>query len=83
MNSIRFTKSEIVAMYAHAMEDETGIPLHDLEEVFDYDSYRFEYDSRRDVEIVTLLNVRVQFEYETDQLRMINHGCGSGWQLAF
>jgi len=80
---LHYSDLEICQIYAEALEQETGMPIENLERAFDYDNYITTYDSAEDKMIIKICGVYVQFEmYDTD-IYVVNYGCGSGWQLCY
>ena len=45
MNKLHLGFKDICDIYAEALEKETGMPVDNLANVFDYDSYNLNYDS--------------------------------------
>ena len=58
---LHYSDLEICQIYAEALENETGMPVEDLEQVFDYDNYILTYDSAEDKMIIKICGVYVQF----------------------
>ena len=83
MNKLHLGFEEITKIYAEALEHETGMPVNNLANVFDYDSYELIYDSLADKIIIKIKGAYVQFEMEDTDIAVINYGCGSGWQMAY
>ena len=48
MNKLHLGFEDITKIYAEALENETGLPVNNLANVFDYDSYDIKYDSLSD-----------------------------------
>ena len=82
MNKLHLGLKEICDIYAEALENETGMPVNNLINVFDYDSYELNYDSLSDKITIIIKGAYVQFELDDCDITVINYGCGSGWQLA-
>jgi hypothetical protein len=82
MNKLHYDFEDITKIYAEALEHETGMPVNNLNRVFDYDSYELTYDSLADKITIIIKGAYVQFEMEDTDIAVINYGCGSGWQLA-
>jgi hypothetical protein len=80
MNKLHFGFKEIVKIYEEALEHETGHPV-DLMQVFDYDGYELTYDSETDKTIIKIKRAIIQFEFEDEDIIVVNYGCGSGWQI--
>ena len=81
MNKLHLGFKEICDIYAEALENETGMPVENLSVVFDYDSYRFKYDSLSDKIIILIRGAYVQFEMEDKDIMCINYNDGKGWFL--
>ena len=82
MNKLHLGFEEITKIYGEALENETGMPVNNLANVFDYDSYELNYDSLADKITIIIKGAYVQFEMDDCDITVINYGCGSGWQLA-
>ena len=82
MNKLHFTFKEITKIYEEALEYETGHPV-DLMQVFDFDGYELRYDSEIDKTIIKIKHASIQFEFEDEDILVINYGYGSGWQMAY
>ena len=80
---LHYSDLEICQIYAEALEHETGMPVKNLDRVFDYDNYIITYDSAEDKMIIKICGVYVQFEMEDTDIYVVNYGCGSGWQMAY
>jgi arylamine N-acetyltransferase len=83
MNKLHLGFEDITKIYAEALEHETGMPVENLDRVFDYDSYELKYDSLADKIIIKILGAYVQFEMEDTDIYVINYGNGSGWQIGY
>ena len=83
MNKLHYDFEEITKIYAEALEHETGMPVNNLANVFDYDSYELTYDSLADKIIIKIKGAYVQFEMEDTDIYVVNYGNGSGWQMAY
>jgi hypothetical protein len=83
MNKLHYDFAEITKIYAEALEHETGMPVNNLANVFDYDSYELTYDSLADKIIIKIKGAYVQFEMEDTDIYVVNYGNGSGWQMAY
>ena len=92
MNKLHLGFEEITKIYAEALEHETGMPVENLANVFDYDGYELNYDSLADKIIIKIVashithkikGAYVQFEMDDTDIYVVNYGCGSGWQLAY
>ena len=83
MNKLHLGLADITKIYAEALEHETGMPVENLDRVFDYDSYVLKYDSLADKIIIKILGAYVQFEMEDTDIYVINYGNGSGWQIGY
>ena len=79
---LHYSDLEICQIYAEALEHETGMPVKNLDQVFDYDNYIITYDSAEDKMIIKICGAYVQFEMEDTDIYVVNYGCGSGWQMA-
>ena len=82
MNKLHLGFKEIAKIYGEALEHETGMPVNNLANVFDYDSYELTYDSLADKIIIKIKGAYVQFEMEDCDITVINYCNGKGWQLA-
>ena len=83
MNKLHLGFEEITKIYAEALEHETDMPVNNLANVFDYDSYELTYDSLADKIIIKIKGAYVQFEMEDTDIYVVNYGNGSGWQMAY
>ena len=83
MNKLHLGFEEITKIYAEALEHETGMPVTNLANVFDYDSYELNYDSLADKITIKIKGAYVQFEMEDTDIYVVNYGNGSGWQMAY
>jgi|TARA_X000001382_G_scaffold95742_1_gene70169 hypothetical protein len=83
MNKLHYDFEDITKIYAEALEHETGMPVNNLANVFDYDSYELTYDSLADKIIIKIKGAYVQFEMEDTDIYVVNYGNGSGWQMAY
>ena len=82
MNKLHLGFKEICDIYAEALENETGMPVDNLANVFDYDSYELNYDSLADKIIIKIKGVYVQFEMDDTDITCLNNNDGKGWFLA-
>ena len=82
MNKLHLGFKEICDIYAEALENETGMPVDNLANVFDYDSYNLNYDSLADKTIIKILGAYVQFEMDDTDITCLNNNDGKGWFLA-
>ena len=80
MNKLHFGFKEIAKIYEEALEHETAHPV-DLMQVFDYDGYELTYDAPSDKTIIKFKHASIQFEFEDEDIIVVNYGCGSGWQI--
>ena len=80
---LHYSDLEICQIYAEALEQETGMPVNKLYNVFDYDNYIITYNSVEDKMIIKICGVYVQFEMYGTDVYIVNYGCDSGWQLAY
>ena len=80
---LHYSDLEICQIYAEALESETGMPVENLYQGFDYDNYILTYDAAEDKTIIKICGVYVQFEFENEDIYVVNYGCGSGWQLGY
>ena len=78
---LHYSDLEICRIYAEALENETGMPVEDLEQVFDYDNYILTYDSAEDKMIIKICGVYVQFELNDTDILVVNYG--NGWYLGY
>ena len=83
MNKLHLGFEDITKIYAEALEKETGMPVENLKNVFDYDSYELNYDSLADKIIIWILGAYVQFEMEDQNICVINYNDGRGWYLGY
>ena len=83
MNKLHYDFEDITKIYAEALEHETGMPVNNLANVFDYDSYELTYDSLDDKIIIKIKGAYVQFEMEDTDIYVVNYGNGLGWQMAY
>lgn len=87
MNKLHLGFEEITKIYAEALEHETDMPVNNLANVFDYDSYELTYDSLADKIIIKIKGAYVQdrscFAMEDTDIYVVNYGNGSGWQMAY
>ena len=75
---------DITKIYGEALENETGMPINNLANVFDYDSYELSYDSLTDITKIKILGAYVQFEMEDTDIICVNYcdiNKGRGWYL--
>ena len=82
MNKLHLGLKEICDIYAEALENETGMPVNNLINVFDYDSYELNYDSLADKTIIKIKSAYVQFEMDDTDITCLNNNDGKGWFLA-
>ena len=82
MNKLHLGFKEICDIYAEALENETGMPVDNLANVFDYDSYELNYDSLADKIIIKIKGAYVQFEMDDTDITCLNNNDGKGWFLA-
>tara|TARA_Y100001978_G_scaffold87129_1_gene78017 strand:- start:565 stop:870 length:306 start_codon:yes stop_codon:yes gene_type:complete len=81
MNKLHLSIADVTKIYGEALERETGMPINNLANVFDYDGYELNYDSLADKTTINIKGAYVQFEmYDTDII-CINNNDGTGWQL--
>jgi len=78
---LHYSDEEICDIYAEALESETGMPVENLYQVFNYDNYILTYDTADDKTIIKICGVYVQFEFENEDIYVVNYGCG--WQLGY
>ena len=84
MNKLHLGFKEICNIYAEALENETGMPVNNLANVFDYDSYELSYDSLTDITKIKILGAYVQFEMNDTDITCVNYcniNKGRGWYL--
>ena len=81
MNKLHLGFKEICNIYAEALENETGMPINNLANVFDYDSYELNYDSLADKIIIKIKGAYVQFEMDDTDITCLNNNDGKGWFL--
>ena len=82
MNKLHLGFEEITKIYAEALEHETGMPVNNLANVFDYDSYELNYNSLADKTIIKILGAYVQFEMDDTDIICLNNNDGKGWFLS-
>ena len=80
---LHYADEEICDIYAEALESETGMPVENLYQVFDYDNYILAYDAAEDKTVIKICGAYVQFEMEDTDIYVVNYGYGSGWQLGY
>ena len=80
MNKLHFTFKEIAKIYQEALEHETDQPV-DLMQVFDFDGYELRYDSTEDKTVIKIKHASIQFEFENEDIILVNYGYGSGSQI--
>jgi len=80
---LHYADEEICDIYAEALESETGMPVENLYQVFDYDNYILTYDAAEDKTVIKICGVYVQFEMNDEDIYVVNYGYGSGWQLGY
>ncbi len=83
MNKLHYGFEDILKIYAEALEHETGMPVENLHQVFDYDNYIITYNSAEDKMIIKICGAYVQFEMEDTDIYVVNYGNGSGWQMCY
>jgi len=83
MNKLHLGFEEITKIYAEALEHETGMPVNNLANVFDYDGYELNYDSLADKITIKIKGAYVQFEMEDTDIYVVNYCDGKGWQMAY
>ena len=83
MNKLHLGFEEITKIYGEALEHETGMPVNNLANVFDYDSYELNYDSLADKITIKIKGAYVQFDMDDTDIYVVNYGNGSGWQMAY
>ena len=81
MNKLHLGFKEICDIYAEALENETGMPVDNLANVFDYDGYELKYDSIADITKIKILGAYVQFEMDDTDIICLNNNDGKGWFL--
>jgi len=59
------------------------MPVNNLANVFDYDSYELNYDSLADKITIKIKGAYVQFDMDDTDIYVVNYGNGSGWQMAY
>lgn len=83
-DKLYYTHREIIAIYAEALEHETGIPASpDLHKLVDFDAYNIEFDSDTDKVILYIKGVHIQFEVENETVICVNYMDGSGWYIGY
>ena len=83
MNKLHLGFEDITKIYSEELEHETGMPVENLANVFDYDSYELNYDSLADKITIKIKGAYVQFEMNDTDVYVVNYGNGSGWQMAY
>ena len=81
MNKLHLGFEDITKIYAEALENETGLPVNNLANVFDYDSYDIKYDSLSDKITIKIYGAYVQFEMNDTDITCVNYNDGRGWYL--
>jgi hypothetical protein len=79
---LHYSDLEICQIYAEALEHETGMPVKKLHNVFDYENYITTYDSAIDKMTIKICGYS-DLEMDDTDIYVVNHGCGSGWQMAY
>ena len=74
---------EIIAIYAEALENETGTPVEALEAVMDFNNYKIEFDADEDKLVLIIEGVDIQFECENETIKCVNYMDGSGWYVGY
>ena len=82
MNKLHLGFEDITKIYGEALERETGMPINNLANVFDYDSYELNYDSLADKITIIIKGAYVQFEMDDTDITCLNNNDGKGWFLA-
>ena len=82
MNKLHLGFEDITKIYGEALENETGMPINNLANVFDYDSYELNYDSLANKIIIKIKGAYVQFEMDDTDITCLNNNDGKGWFLA-
>ena len=83
MNKLHLSVADVTKIYAEALERETGMPVNNLANVFDYDGYELNYDSLADKITIKIKGAYVQFEMEDTDIYVVNYCDGKGWQMAY
>tara|TARA_R100001460_G_scaffold40094_1_gene75147 strand:+ start:496 stop:759 length:264 start_codon:yes stop_codon:yes gene_type:complete len=83
MNKLHLSIADVTKIYAEALENETGMPINNLANVFDYDGYELNYDSLADKITIKIKGAYVQFEMEDTDIYVVNYCDGKGWQMAY
>ena len=83
MNKLHLSIADVTKIYAEALEHETGMPVNNLANVFDYDGYELNYDSLADKITIKIKGAYVQFEMEDTDIYVVNYCDGKGWQMAY
>ena len=78
-----YEDQQICDIYAEALENETGMPVENLYQVFNYDNYILTYNAAEDKTVIKICGVYVQFEMNDEDIYVVNYGYGSGWQLGY
>ncbi len=80
---LHYCDQMICDIYAEALENETGMPVENLYQVFDYDNYILTYNAAEDKTIIKICGAYVQFEMNDTDIYVVNHGNGSGWYIGY
>ena len=78
---LHYCDQMICDIYAEALENETGMPVENLYQVFDYDNYILTYNAAEDKTIIKICGAYVQFEMDETDIYVVHYGMDCGWQL--
>jgi hypothetical protein len=82
-DKLYYSHDEIIAIYAEALQKETGMPIPALSVVMDFESYKIKFDSELDQIILYIEGVDIQFEVENETVICVNYMDGSGWYVGY
>jgi len=80
---LHYSDEEICDIYAEALENETGMPVENLYQVFDYDNYILTYNAAENKTIMKICGAYVQFEMNDTDIYVVNYGNGMGWYIGY
>jgi|TARA_R110000751_G_scaffold48050_6_gene107361 hypothetical protein len=80
---LHYSDLEICQIYAEALENETGMPVENLDQVFDYGNYELSYNAQEAKTVIKLSGVYVQFELEDAEIQIVNYADETGWHIDY
>ena len=83
INKLYYSFKEIIAIYAEALENETGEPVENLEAVMDFDNYKIDFDANDDKTVIKICGAFIQFEMNDTDVSVVNYMDGSGWYIGY